>query len=131
MDQYLVSKVWQIAGLIGRVTPGLLVWENEKVSYITEEGLQFNVPLSELKNVKWPFLRMGLGFDTIVNEKKYQFSFSKPNASAPELGDEIIDQLLRFTPGGRLWESINTLGNLKADKATTRQWKEILKGAGT
>src|SRR5687767_2232640 len=118
MDQQLVSKVWQIAGLIGRVTPGLLFWENQQVSYVTGEGIQFSVPLGELKNIKWPFLRMGLGFDANVNGKKYMFSFSKPNVSAPELGDDMIDQMLRFTPGGRLWESFNTLGNLKADKAT-------------
>lgn len=129
MEQQIISKIWQLSGLIGRVTPGLLTWENGNVAYLTEEGVVFDVPLAELKNIKWPFLRMGLGFDAVVSGKKYQFSFSKPNASAPELGDSDILQLMRMTPGGRFADSIKTLGNLKADKATTRQWKEILKGA--
>lgn len=122
----LVSKVWQIHGLIGRVTPGILIYDKGRVKFITEEGVQFEEPITAMKNIKWPFLRMGLGFDVIVNDKKYKFSFAKPNPSAPELGDELIDQAFRFTDSGRLNEAIKSFKNLKADKATTKAWKEIL-----
>ncbi len=128
MEQELVSKVWQFSSLIGSVTPGLLTWNNREVAFITQEGIQFNEPLAEMKDVKWPFLRMGLGFDAVVKGKKYKFSFTKPNPSAPELDDTAIDQLLRLTDAGRFWDSIGTLSNLKTDKATTKTWKEILKG---
>ena len=70
---------------------------------------------------------MGLGFDAVVNGKKYKFSFTKPNPSAPELDDTERDQLIRLFDTGRFWDSINTLRNLKADKATTKTWKELLK----
>jgi hypothetical protein len=70
---------------------------------------------------------MGLGFDSIVNGMKYKFSFSKPNLSAPELDDSEGIQLLRLVDGGSFRELIGTLRNLKADKATTKTWKEILK----
>ena len=128
MEQKLVSKVWQISSLIGRVIPGILTWNQGQVAFITQEGVQFNVPLAEVKDVKWPFLRMGLGFDAVVNGKKFKLSFSKPNPSAPELDDTDGDQLLRYFDEGRLWDSIGTLSNLKADKTTTKAWKEILKG---
>ena len=127
MEQELVSKVWQLFGLVGRVIPGLLMWKNGQVTFLTEDGMQFNVPLAEVKNIKWPFLRMGLGFDAVVNEKKYKFSFTKPNPSAPELDDTLGEQLLRLTDQGRFFDSIKTLRNLKTDKATTKTWKEILK----
>lgn len=127
MTQDLISQVWQIHSLIGRVTPGLLICDNDRIQFITEEGIQFNEQLSEMKDVKWPFFRMGFGFDVIVNGKKYQFSFAKPNPSAPELDDTLTDQLLRFTGPGRLSEVIKTFKNLKTDKATTKIWKEILK----
>ena len=127
MEKELVSKVWQLFGLVGRVIPGLLIWNEGQITFLTEEGTQFNVPLTEVKDVKWPFLRMGLGFDAFVNGKKYKFSFTKPNPSAPELDDTVGDQLLRLTDAGRFWDSIGTLSNLKTDKATTRTWKEILK----
>ncbi|MEI9911989.1 MAG: hypothetical protein WDO71_21510 [Bacteroidota bacterium] len=125
MAQELVSRVWQIHSLFGKVTPGLLTWSHGQVVFITEEGIQFNEPLSGLKNVTWPFLRMGVGFDTVVNGKKYKFSFTKPNPSAPELDDTLEEQLLRFTDAGRLWDSIKTLRNVKQDKETTKTWKEI------
>ncbi len=119
--------VWQLFGLVGRVIPGLLIWNNGRITFITEDGVQFNESLAEVKNIKWPFLRMGLGFDAVVNGKKYKLSFTKPNPSAPELDDTLGDQLLRLTDQGRFFDSIKTLRNLKTDKATTKTWKEILK----
>lgn len=128
MQEELVSKVWQLSGLIGSVTPGLLTWSNGQVAFLTQDEIQFDVPLVEVKDVKWPFLRMGLGFDAFVNGKKYKFSFTKPNPSAPELDDTDTDQLMRLFDLGRFWDSIGTLKNLKADKTTTKTWKAILKG---
>ncbi len=127
MAEEIISKVWQISGLVGSVKAGLLTWKNGHIAFITPEGIQFDEPLAEVKDVKWPFLRMGLGFDALVNGKKYKFSFTKPNPSAPELDDTDTDQLMRLFDAGRLMDSINTLRNLKADKATTKTWKEILK----
>ena len=127
MTQQLISKVWQLAGIFGIVTPGVLIWDDGEVLYVTQAGTQFEVPLAKLKDVKWPFLRMGLGFDTLVNKKKYKFSFTKPNPSAPDLDDSVADQFIRSTRAGKLLDSIGTLTNLGADKSTTKIWKEILK----
>ena len=46
MSQEIISKVWQIAGIFGSVKAGLLIYENGKVSYVTEEGVEFAVPLA-------------------------------------------------------------------------------------
>jgi hypothetical protein len=124
--QELISRVWQIHGLFGRVTAGLLVKSNDRIQFITEDGIQFDEKIILLKNIKWPFLRMGLGFDVRVNGKKYQFSFAKPNPTAPELDDEMLDQAIRFTGVGKIGEAVKSLKNLKADKATTKIWKQIL-----
>ena len=128
MEQKLVSRVWQIHGLFGKVNAGLLIKNNDRIQFIIEEGIQFDEQIASLKSIKWPFLRMGLGFDARVNGKKYQFSFAKPNPTAPELDDELLDQLIRFTDIGRIGEAVKSFKNLKADKATTKKWKEILKG---
>jgi hypothetical protein len=128
MEQELVSRVWQIHGLFGKVTPGLLIKNNDRIQFVTEEGIQFDELITALKNIKWPFLRMGLGFDARVNGKKYQFSFAKPNPTAPELDDELLDQVIRFTDVGRIGEAVKSFKNLKEDKATTKKWKEILIG---
>ena len=127
MEQQIISKVWQLSGLMGSVKAGLLTYDNGQVAYISEEGVQFEAPIVQLTNVKWPFLRMGMGFDTIVNGNKYQFSFSKPNPSAPELDDSTAERFLRSMSVGKFWDSLGTLRNIKVDKATTKQWKELLK----
>ncbi len=126
----LISKVWQIHGLVGRVTAGFLIYNNNRVQFITEEGIQFDELIIVFKKVKWPFLRMGLGFDAKVNGVKYQFSFAKPNPTAPELDDALIDQLLRFSDPGRIWAAVKSFKKLKGDKATTKLWKGILTSPG-
>lgn len=123
----LTSLVWQIHSLFGSVTAGLLIKDNDHIMFVTEEGLQFDEPISSLKNIRWPFLRMGLGFDATVSGKKYKFSFAKPNPTAPELDHSTLDQLFGLTGPGRIAEAIKSFSNLKADKATTKKWKEILK----
>lgn len=128
--QKISSKVWRLYGLIGRVTPGILHYDNGRVQFITEEGLQFDEPLVALKNIKWPFLRMGLGFDATVNEVRYKFSFAKPNPTAPELDNDLPEQLMRLSDSGRIWEAVKSFKNLRTDKETSRYWKEILKGQG-
>ncbi len=122
----LISRTWQIAGLFGKVTAGVLVWKKGLVTYIIEEGVQFSVPLSEIKEIKWPFLRMGLGFDAVVNEKKYKFSFSRPNSSVPEINIVPGNPFPKVVYAGQYYDPTTPINNLKQDKDTTKKWKEIL-----
>lgn len=128
MQNQLISKVWRLEGLIGKVEAGILVWDAGHVLYITEGGIEFNVPLSSVSNIKWPFLRMGFGFDAIINDTKYKFSFSKPNHNAPDI-DVVPGKpypSVHFV--GQFSHDMSSLGTMKEDKATTRQWKELLTG---
>lgn len=128
MSQELVSKVWKIAGLVGKVEPGILVWKNNEILYITEEGIQFQTSIAGISNLKWPFLRMGMGFDAVINGQKYKFSFAKPNASAPEI------EIVKGSPypsvvfAGQYIDDVSSLRDIKENKLTTKSWKEILTG---
>ena len=126
MSNELISKTWQIAGLFGKVTPGILVWKSLQVTYITDEGIKFSVPLSEIKDVTWPFLRMGLGFDAVVNGKKFKFSFSRPNSSVPEIDIVPGTPFPSVVYAGQYYDPASPINNLREDKATTKKWKEIL-----
>ncbi len=126
MSNELISKTWQIAGLFGKVTPGILVWKSLHVTYITDEGIQFSVPLSQIKDVTWPFLRMGLGFDAVVNGKKFKFSFSRPNSSVPEIDIVPGTPFPSVVSAGQYYDPASPINNLREDKATTKKWKEIL-----
>lgn len=126
MHRELISKAWKITGIIGAVTPGALVWKNGQVTFITEAGIQFQVPLSEIKNIKWPFLRMGMGFDAEVNGKNYKFSFAKPNASAAEIRIINGNPMPRVVFASQYFDDISSLMDIKANKAEGSKWKEIL-----
>ncbi len=125
MEKDLISKAWRIKGLIGKVVPGVLVWNKREVAFITVEGIIFNVTLSEIKEIKWPFLRMGLGFDAIINGEKFKFSFSKPNPSAPEIEYKSGKPFPKVFFVTQNFDDLS-LRNIRADKATTKLWKRIL-----
>ena len=127
MQQQLVSKVWQIAGTFGGANPGLLILDNGYVSFVTAEGEHFNVPISEVKDVKWPFLQFGYGFNATVNGSTYKFTFMKPNGAA-ELNESNISQLAGLTRGGRGVDAMFTLANIGKDKKTAKEWKAIVGG---
>ena len=125
MGQKLISKVWRITGLFSNAIPGALVLQNGQVAFITQTDVQFNVPLSEMKDIKWPFIRMGLGFNAVVNDKKYKFSFSKPNPSSAEITIINGNPLPKVIFKSQHFDDISSLKDLKKDKATARLWKVI------
>lgn len=128
MDTNLVSKVWHIPSLVGNAIPGILVWDKGKILFITPDGIQFDARREDLSAVKWPFLRMGFGFDTVVFGKKYRFSFSKPNHSSPDIDVVPGYPYCRVLHAPQVYYDLHSLTTIKTDRATTRRWKQILKG---
>ena len=127
MEQEIYSIVWHTKGAFTIATPGLLILENGNVSFITEAGEQFKVPVAEIKEVKWPLMLFGLGFKAMINGQKYTLTFMK-GASDPELDDTTLDQFSRLTSIGRGVESIATLANWGKSKQSAKQWKALLGG---
>jgi len=127
MEQELVTKVWQMGGLLSTPIPGLLILSDGHISFVTAEGEQFGVPVAELKDVKWPFLQFGLGFNTTVNNKQYKFTFMKPNGAA-DIDSSAIDGLTAFSRIGRGIDAIATLSKWGSNKQAAKQWKAVLEG---
>jgi len=127
MEQDLTSKVWQIGGIFSSAKPGYLVLNDGKMAFVNQQGEQFNVPLSEVKEVKWPGLQMGFGFNAVVQGNKYKFTFMKPNG-APEMGDSGLSQLARYTRVGMAMDSISALAKWGDSKKSAKAWKEVLGG---
>ena len=127
MENTIISKAWQSSGLFSIATPGLLMYENGRASFVTEAGEVFNAPVSEIKEVKWPFITFGLAFKCVINGRKYSLGFMK-GASDPELSDSTLSQLSRLTTLGRGVDSITTLLKTGESKKAAKQWKAILGG---
>ena len=126
MQQVIISKVWLLHGTFGGGSPGVLALNNGNVSFDTEEGEYFNVPLAGIKEVKWPFISFGYALNVVINGQKYKFSFIKPNGAA-DLNDSVVSQLVTLTKPGRGIDALSTLANLSKEKKAAKQWKEVLK----
>ncbi len=127
MSQEIISKVWQLHGALTVATPGILALQDGMASFETEDGEAFHVPLSDVKEVKWPFLQFGLGFNATINGQTYKFTFMKPNG-APQLNDSSILGGLRFTRIGRGVDAAATLAKWGDNKKSAKEWKAVLTG---
>lgn len=117
MEQGLTTKVWQLHGALafGGITKGLLILKEGKISFTTSEAEEFNVPISEMKEVKWPFYQFGMSFTAVVNGKKYSFSFIEPeNANSAT------------TSFDKFFDLIKALGSMSTGKEASKKWKAIL-----
>ncbi len=119
MEEEIISKVWLIhdpLALTGNEV-GILKLSGGVVSFTTQEGEHFNVPLDEVKHVNWPFYEMGLSFTGIFNEKKYRFIFGDPTRSntAITLAEEISTAVDSFT-------------DIVSGRDEAKKWKAALKG---
>ncbi|HMR93364.1 MAG TPA: hypothetical protein PKC69_13665 [Chitinophagaceae bacterium] len=126
MSSPLLSKVWRIRGAAQPLIPGALLLKGGMLSFITDEGVKFSIPVHNLRRIKWPWLRWGLGFDAEINGETFKFSFAKPNASAPEI-DILPGEPYPRVVFARQWmDDISSLRDIKKDKAAARMWKEQL-----
>ena len=123
MDKELATNVWQMSGFIKSYTAGILILKEGMVSFITANGEQFKVPLTDIKNTKWPALQLGYGVHLDVNGKTYKLTFIQPPGEN-SLDPGMITGIGRIAAGV---ESINTLTHLKDYKSHANEWKEVLK----
>jgi hypothetical protein len=123
MEKELATNVWQMSGFVKSYTAGLLLFKDGQVSFLTQQGQQFKVPLSEVQNIKWPALQFGYGVHLDVNGKTYKLTFSQP-AGENSFDPGMITDVGRIAMGV---DSIRGLMHLKEYKANANQWKEVFK----
>jgi len=124
MEKEIVSNAWSASGWIASYTAGILTLKEGVVSFFTASGEEFNIPVTEIKNVKWPMLQMGYGVHFDVNGKKYKFTFMQPN------GQKKLDQGL-VTSFGRIVNgvsAIKSLAHMKEYKQVAKEWRGIVGG---
>jgi hypothetical protein len=117
MDPEIVSTAWRLHGALalGGYEQGILKLTGGKISFATDEGEQFNVPLLEVRDVKWPFYQLGLSFTAVINDTKYRFVFASPfgNRNPITVGDEVNNIL-------------NTFTNITSGSDAAKKWKAVL-----
>src|SRR5687767_3377807 len=89
----LRTAAWMLVGLTGNV-PGVLELSRGRLSFRTEEGAAFDVPLSEVTGVKFPWWWFGGGAKVTAAGTAYRLSFVRPNGA-----EDVPARLLAHVPG--------------------------------
>ncbi len=96
MTTVITTPVWVLDGLTGS-TPGEMQFQDGRVKLIIEELHVFNVPLTEVKNVNFPWHYFGGGVKFTVGAENYRISFTESG----EYGDISTARL-----NGKIWKGI-------------------------
>lgn len=108
------SPVWRLHGLVAS-EPGWMAFDNGTVVLMLEddEGSAveaFAVPVSEIKDVKYPRAQMSAGCNFVVDGEKYKISFLQPQNTR--------------MPGP--YGAVQGAASIPAGRKSGKAWKAIL-----
>lgn len=103
----LSSPAWLLNGLFRRRL-GILVLEGGRITFSTREGQVFDVPLTSLSAVRFPWYYFGGGVILTAAGQSYRLSFVEPGDQGDLAGGREV---------GRLWRSIFIAAGLLKGKS--------------
>ena len=74
------SYAWRLIGLF-RTQAGWLDLRGDRLRYSTPDGVVFDVPLTEVGGLTWPWYYFSGGVKLTVAGEEYRFSFVEPNGA--------------------------------------------------
>ncbi len=99
-DDALFTSVWLLIGII-RSVPGHLTFANGHIAFHTNDGCVFNVPLSKVSDVEFPWYYFGGGVKFRIGAERYRLSFVKPGNTGGRLSD-----VSEGRHAGKAWKSV-------------------------
>lgn len=99
-QQPLHTQVWLLIGLTGS-EPGVLRLARSRLTFTTSDGRRvFDVALSEVRDVEFPWYYFGGGMKLSVGAERYRISFMRPGNTGGRLRD-----IGRGRQAGKEWKS--------------------------
>lgn len=102
-ETVLQSQVWLLSGMTASA-PGILQLADGRIAFATSEGAVFDVALSAVTGVEFPWYYFGGGMKLKIGAESYRFSFMLPGNMGGGIGD--------IGPGRRIgkeWKAALTL----------------------
>jgi hypothetical protein len=121
-DDDLRTPAWLLVGLTGNV-PGVLELYDGRLSFRTEEGAAFDVPLAHVR-VRFPWWWFGGGAQVTAAGTAYRLSFVRPNGA-----EDVPGRLLAHVPGGEgaaLATAARKMEDVGAGREAGKAWKARL-----
>lgn len=119
----LRTPAWLLVGLTQSV-PGLLELADGQFAFTTAEERLFDVPLSQVSEVNFPWYYFGGGVKFRIAAERYRLSFVRPN----DAGD-IPGRLAAGTEGGgaaALLTAGRKIMDIGEGRAAGKAWKSAL-----
>lgn len=118
------SDAWLLEGITVSI-PGSLALQNGRLRFATLEEVVFDVPLSEITSVKFPWYYFGGGVKLQAAGKPYRFSFVVPN------GIEYAGGRALGAVGNplALLVAASKIGDIRNGRKLGRKWRELLGNA--
>lgn len=122
-DDALCTPAWLLVGMTGSV-PGILELADGRLGFTTEEGRAFDVPLSEVNNVNFPWYYFGGGVKFNIAADKYRLSFVRPN-DASDIPGRLLAHTELGAPAGLLTAGRKVL-DIGEGRRAGKAWKTVL-----
>ena len=74
----MFTSVWRLSGIIGSEA-GHLELTSGRLIYTPIEGAGFNVPITDVQDINFPWHYLGGGFKMRIGSENYRFSFIEPH----------------------------------------------------
>jgi hypothetical protein len=126
----LATPAWLMSGW-GCTVAGVLVAGDGRLSFLTEEGLRFDVPVTEVTDVTWPWHWFGGGVRLHAAGVPYKITFvlpagaAEPAPSLMEAGMSRVATVAGAVPPHPLAGS----RDVRHGRCAARLWKEVLPAA--
>ena len=113
------TQAWLLIG-ITRNLPGILELKNEQLSFTSDEGCIFDVPLAALRDINFPWHYFGGGVKFSIGSDNYRLSFVQPNDAA-----DVSAELLSRTTFVRSPSVLKVL-DIGDGRRAGKVWKAVL-----
>ncbi len=98
-DDAFSTSAWLLVGITGSVH-GVLELDDGRLAFTIEERSVFNVPLSEVRDVKFPWYYFGGGIKFRIRADRYRLSFVLPTDQGGDISDICEGRRV-----GKAWKS--------------------------
>jgi hypothetical protein len=115
------SDAWLLEGMTGTLA-GWLEWKSGRLRFITPGEVVFDVPGSEIANLRFPWYYFGGGMTLRANGIRYRVSFVKPNGAEQAVGralGEAGNPLALAVP-------VMKVIDIRSGRRICRQWRNVL-----
>jgi len=114
------SPAWILSGIMN--TPGFLALSQDRLSFVSDDGVVFDEPLARVTDVSFPWYYFSGGFKATIGGTHRRISLTRPNG-APDPDTGLIGS------GGDLLSAASSLRDVGVGRRAGKEWRALLTGS--